>query len=191
MHRLLLLFLFTVPLLAGESFAQANAQDVPCDACRDANRFPEDVVNFAFNQIYGPDAWMTFDEADDFFVTNLLGQRVYVDADFVFDGFDLGGFDLPYLPRYLLQFTLALPRGTIYVAHRSVFQTSLPVPASLDNTTDGTSDSSTGGGGEDGDEDWDSDPDEWQEPEFDDPVGTVEIEDPDENGEFEEWCEEC
>lgn len=181
--------------------AQANAINIMCDACRDPEEYPEDYANFAFNQIYGPDAWLSFEQADDFFVTNLDNQTVYVDVDFVFDGLTIHGFEFPLWPTYVVQITLALPDGDLHKLYRSIFQTGLPVPASPDNAQDDTGDGAwgedggNGGGGEGDDEHGDPDAEDydWDDVEFDGYEGSVSIEDPDENGEFEdpEWCEEC
>ncbi|MBT8100493.1 MAG: hypothetical protein KJO82_12120, partial [Gammaproteobacteria bacterium] len=162
---------------------------------------PEDFVNFAFNQIYGPESWMNFDQADDFFVHNLDEQQVYIDVDFQMQQLSFLGFDLPFWPTNLLAITIAQPDGTVQIFIRSIYLTPLPVPASPDYPTDPTepteaSDSPWDDTDSDdvGDDDYDdADPGDWDEPESDDYDGIVEIEDPDENGEFEEteWCEEC
>lgn len=194
MRKLLLFVLLLSPLAADICLAQANAINVVCEECRDPHEHPEDYVNFAFNQIYGPDAWMSFERADDFFITNLDGQKVYVDVDFVMLGFGLEGFRLPFWPTNLLQFTLAMPNGDVYAMLRSVFQTSLPVPSS----NNGEPGDSNSGGGEsaDGgdDDDYNDDEDyDWDDVEIDGPEGSVTIEDPDEDGNFDdaEWCVEC
>jgi hypothetical protein len=200
MHKLLLACLLISSFAADLCLAQDGAIEILCEDCRDPERYPDDYVNFAFNQIYGPDAWLTWDQADDMFISNLNQQRVYVDADFVFYGFGFKGLELPLWPTNLLKFTLALPSGRLYEALRSIFLTSLPVPATDDDVTD---DSDTGGtsgsdGGEEEDEDdydssFDEDTEEWDDWDEDEYVGYVEIEDPDEDGNFEEpeWCEEC
>ena len=199
MRKLLFVFLLWSPLAADLCMAQTGAIDIICVDCRDPEQYPDDYVNFAFNQIYGPNAWLSWDQADDMFVTNLDHQRVYIDADFVFFGVGIRGFHLPLWPSNLLRFTLALPSGRIFTALRSIFQTSLPVPTTGTSIADnGDGSGTTGSGGDDGDEDeendyFDAESDEWEEPEFDDYEGFTTIEDPDEDGNFEEpgWCEEC
>jgi len=197
MYKLLFVCLLLSPIAADLSLAQTGAIEIMCEDCRDPERYPDDYVNFAFNQIYGPDAWLSWDQADDFFVTNLDDQRVYVDVDFVFFGFGLRGFRLPLWPTNTLQFILALPSGQLYTTFRSIFLTSLPVPATVDDVTDDTDMDN----GEDQEEDehdveYDDDSDdwdEWDESESDDYSGFTTIEDPDEDGNFDdpEWCEEC
>ncbi len=194
MHKLLPILLLLLPLAADICVAQTSPLNIVCADCRDANQYPDDFVNFAFNQAYGPDAWLTFEQADDFYITNLDNQTAYVDIDFVFLGFGFQGLQLPYWPVNLLQFTLALPNGNIYTVFRSIFLTGLPVPSSDDGDVSG------GNGGTEGeDEDEDEDDydnygdEEWEEPDYDEYEGETYIEDPDENGDYEEteWCEEC
>jgi len=187
MHKLLPILLL-LPLAADICVAQTSPLSIVCADCRNPNHYPDDFVNFAFNQAYGPDAWLTFEQADDFYITNLDKQTVYVDIDFVFLGFGFQGLQLPFWPTHLLKFTLALPNGTIYTVLRSKFLTPLPVPSSDDGDLSGAD-----GGTEGDDDDYDYDVDEWEETEYDAYEGTTGIEDPDEYGNFEdpEWCEEC
>ena len=197
MRKLLPILLLLLPLAADICVAQTDHLNIVCAECRDPQQYPDDFVNFAFNQAYGSDAWLTYEQADDFFITNLDNQTVYVDIDFLFLGIGIEGLRLAFWPTYILQFTLALPDGALYTAFRSIYLTPLPVPSSEDNFQDDTTSSSDAGGGDDGDEDdyYDDydDYDEWDEQEYDDYSGFVEIEDPDEYGNFDdsEWCEEC
>ena len=179
MRKLLPILLFLLPLAADICVAQTSPLNIICADCRNPNYYPDDFVNFAFNQAYGPDAWLTFEQADDFYITNLDNQTVYVDIDFVFLGFGFQGLQLPYWPTNLLQFTLALPNGNIYTVLRSIFLTRLPVPASDDGDVSG---------GDDDDDNYDE-----EEPEYDGYEGTTGIEDPDKKGNFEntDWIEEC
>lgn len=196
MRKLILFVILFSPLITEISAAQHDAVTIRCAACRDANLFPDDVANFAFNQIYGPESWMTLDQADDFYVIDSLSQRVYVDVDLVFIGFGFQGLRLPIWPLNLLEFTLALPNGEVFITRRSVFHSNLPVPVTGDtDQTDRVSGSTGSGRGDEGDDDdgGDAADYEWQEPEIE-YEGFVFIEDPDEDGNFpdwEEWCEEC
>ena len=199
MRKLMLGLLAASPLVAGVCLAQANAINIYCETCRDPNEFPNDYANFAFNQIYGPDAWLSFEQADDFFITNAAGQKVYVDVDFVMMGFNFRGFHVPFWPRYVLRITLALPNGMLLAVFRSVFQTSLPVPASPDGPDPDTTSGAAGpdGSGDEEDEGQDDhsyeDEFDWDDVEIDGYEGSTWIEDPDEYGDFDdaEWCEEC
>ena len=190
MHRLIIVLLLGLTLCAEPSFAQRGATDNYCEYCRDPHEHPNDYVNFAFNQIYGDNGWMDPDLADDFYIYNPDGFVVYVDVDFVMTSGEFLGLKLPLWPTYILQFTLALPNGSLYVTRRSVFHSEdLPVPVSGQSGQNDSTDT----GGDDGDDEDESDlDDEWDIPEIEN-TGTTGIEDPDEDGNFSEteWCEEC
>jgi hypothetical protein len=61
--------------------AQGGHLTVVCDDCRDARRNPRDYRNFAYNQIFAPDAEMSYDEGDFFLLVNPDGQSVFVDMN--------------------------------------------------------------------------------------------------------------
>ncbi len=192
MYKLIAVLVLISPLFSEFGFAQFGATENYCEQCRDPYEHPDDYVNFAYNQIYGDDGWMDFDQADDFYISNPDGFVVYVDVDFVMHGFELAGLSLPIWPTNLLQIALAMPNGNIYTTRRAVFHRTLPVPTSQDPAP-----GSPGGGEEGGDEGVDDpengdDEEEWELPEIE-RNGTVEIQDPDENGDFPDadWCEEC
>lgn len=197
MRKLLPIVVLLLPLATDISKAQDGAVTVYCEDCRHPHQHPDDYVNHAFNQVYGPDAWMDFRQADDFFIVNPYGLSVYVDIDFQFLGIGFEGLRLPFWPTNMVKITLALPNGNIYQAIRSVFQTSLPVPANrYDDPAYGMEqESGSRGDGDEGEDesDYDTDMEEFEEPEFDGYEGVTGIEDPDENGDFTdpEWCEEC
>ena len=189
-----LLLLFSV-LCAAAAHAQSGAINVVCEDCRDPLDHPDDWANFAFNQIYGEDAWMDFDQADDFWITNLDGDRVYVDVDYVMKGVNVFGNEVPLWPTNMLQITLVLPSGQVLEVLRSIFMTPLPVPAP--SGPDADPDSGGTGGGESGNDGVDE-PEPGEEEDPTDPpeieiTGITGIEDPDEDGDFPEpeWCEEC
>ena len=190
MRKFCLLLLFAAAAIAEAAYAQSGAIRVVCVDCRDPVEHPEDWANFAVNQVYGGDAWMDFDQADDFWIFNLDGDRVYVDIDFVMKGIIVFGNEWPLWPTNMLKITLALPNGDILEVLRSVFMTPLPVPATPESYPDDSSYSGGGGSGGDGVDD--------PEPGEDEPVEMPEIGipgtmDPDENGYFLEvdWFEEC
>lgn len=187
----LLLCLYFVP---GTAQAQANAGVVYCEDCRDPLRYPDDYVNFAFNQVYGNPGWMNPDQADDFFIQNPDGYRVYVDIDFMMHGIRLFGIDLPIWPDNMLQISIALPNGLIYVAVRSIFMTPLPVPSIYGSGLEEPEPAPVNESGEEGvDELEGPDPEDPIDPNDIEFVGTTSILDPDEDGEFPDadWCEEC
>ena len=110
MRKLIMLLILSTTILTGSALAQSGAISVVCEDCRNPLEHPDDWANFAFNQIYGDDAWMDFDQADDFWIVNLDGDRVYVDVDYVMTGINVLGAEIPLWPTNLLQITLALPR---------------------------------------------------------------------------------
>lgn len=177
--------------------AQSGAIHIVCEDCRDPLAHPNDWANFAFNQIYGEDAWLDFDQADDFWIHNLDGDKVYVDVDYVMEGVNVFGNDLPLWPTNLLQITLVLPNGDMLEVLRSVFVTNLPVPSPSGPKPDTDGTGSTDGGGESGDDGVDEpepgEDEELPEQPGTEVIGTTGIEDPDADGEFSEpdWCEEC
>ena len=190
MYKLLAALLLISPLLSEISLAQLGATQNYCERCRAPYEHPNDYVNYAYNQIYGDDSWMDFDQADDFYISNPDGFVVYVDVDFVMHGLDFLGTSLPLWPTNFLQIAVALPNGNIYTKQRSVFHRTLPVP-----TSQYSAPGDPVGGSESGNEgvdDPDDDDEEWEPPEIE-RNGRVEIEDPDENGDFSDtdWCEEC
>ncbi len=178
MRRLCLLVVTFTAILASAVHAQSGAIRVICEDCRDPLEHPEDYANFAVNQVYGDGAWMTAEQADDFWIYNLDGDRVYVDIDFLMEGIRVFGNEWPLWPTNMLRITLALPNGDVLVVLRSVFMTPLPVPSTPRPDSDGSGNS----GGESGNDGVD-------EPE----PGEKDIRDPNDNGEFPEteWCVEC
>lgn len=129
MRSFLSILLITLTITVDVSMAQDNAMTIYCGECRHPGRHPDDYANHAFNQVYGPNAWMTVEQADDFYILNSKGLKVYVDIDFIFLGIGFEGLRLPLWPENMLQITLALPNGKIVKMVRSVFLTPLPVPA--------------------------------------------------------------
>jgi hypothetical protein len=182
-------------LAPGVAFSQSGATRIMCTECRNPLAYPDDWVNFAFNQVYGENAWLDFDQADDFFVVNLEGDRVYVDVDFVMAGINVFGYELPLWPANLLKITVALPNGFPYEAYRSVFLTPLPVPSPSGPQRNRRSNHPAGGEGSGSD--GVDDPENGYDDDFEFPeiehFGITGIEDPGEDGEFAEpeWCEEC
>jgi hypothetical protein len=189
MRRLIVLLTVLAALALPVAEAQLNAVEILCEECRDPDRYPDDWANFAFNQVYGDEAWMDFDEADDFFIYNLRGDRVYVDIDYIMKGFNVFGQELPLWPQNKLSIELALPNGKILKYIRSIFMHPMPVPAP-GGPNDDSSESDDSSGGEADDDYGAAEDDGLPEPGIDN-RGIVEIVDPDEDGYFPEWCEEC
>jgi len=61
--------------------AQGGHLTVVCNECRDTRNNPRDYRNFAYNQVFAPDAEMSYDEGDFFLVVNPDGQSVFVDMN--------------------------------------------------------------------------------------------------------------
>lgn len=61
--------------------AQGTHLTVVCDDCRDTRRNPRDYRNFAYNQVFAPDAGMSYSEGDFFRIVNPDGQSVLVDLN--------------------------------------------------------------------------------------------------------------
>lgn len=195
MRKLIILLLLSAFVLSGSAFAQSGAIRIICEDCRDPHKYPDDWANFALNQIYGDEAWMDFDQADDFWIYNLEGDRVYVDVDYVMEGINAFGKEWPLWPTNMVQITLVLPSGPIIEVLRSIFMTPLPVPAP--SGPGSGSDNSGSGSGESGNDGVDEpEPGEDEEPQDPPDIeyeGTTGIVDPEPDGEFPEveWCEEC
>ena len=194
MLKLSLLVCLSAVFLVDAAHGQSGAIRVLCEDCRNPIKHPEDYANFAVNQVYGRDAWMDFEQADDFWIYNLDGDRVYVDIDFLMKGINVFGNEWPLWPTNMLKITLALPNGDILEMLRSVFLAPLPVPSTPEPNPDDSG--SSGGGaesGEDGVDEPEPGEEEPEEPPEIEIYGTTGIEDPDINGDFPdpEWCEEC
>jgi hypothetical protein len=117
----------TVPAEAQNTFPQ-----VLCDQCRDPNDFPRDYRNFAYNQLFAPDAWMTYSQGDFFQVLNPQGQYVFIDMNMDLDVFtlDLGiPIPLPFPIAVQIQVILIYENGDqkIYMMDPRAHADGLPV----------------------------------------------------------------
>ena len=171
------------PAIEGDVFG--NDPGYPgffCEDCRDPEKFPVDYAAFAYNGYWGDDPWM-FDAR--------LGIpfRIYNDRlDWVVVWFEYSFLDsLAFLPD-TLDIRIRLESGKILTV--TVLQggpdmpigSSEPAPLPESCTCDG------GDGGES--DDSYTDPDDYEMPDIDPVIGTVEIVDPDGYGEFPTWEEE-
>jgi hypothetical protein len=108
-----------VLILACAHTVPAEAQNVfpvvTCNECRDPYEFPRDYRNFAYNQLFGPDGTMTYEQGDFFQVVNASGQSVFVDMNMDLDVFtlDLLGIPipLPYPVAIQIQIILIFENG--------------------------------------------------------------------------------
>jgi uncharacterized membrane protein YgcG len=61
--------------------AQASYPTVTCEACRNPWSHPRDFRNFAYNQVFSAQGWMTYEQGDFFRVVNRDGQSMLVDMN--------------------------------------------------------------------------------------------------------------
>jgi hypothetical protein len=176
----------------GDYFGSDNMPTYVCAECGDPADDPEDYRNFAANTArFGQ--FDDFNDIDQFIIMNLNGDHVIADIDWNFRRFGFEGFSLPVWPAWTYEITLVLPNGDMlkYTMHRQ--HGLLPVPYPDEETT---SDNSGEGYGEEEsedeeeyyDEEDDNDWDYWEDD--DGPEGIVTIEDPDEDGNFDDFWEE-
>jgi len=152
-----------------------------CLDCRDPEAFPVDFAAFAYNGFWGENPWMRETRLGiPFRIYNReLGWVVAWFEDVYLDSFT-------FLPD-TMQIHVRLPSGQILTF--TVLQGGPDMPVG-DQDSDSGSDCGCGGGssgGEGDDEPATDEGIEWEPPDYD---GSVEIVDPDEDGEFPPWEEE-
>ncbi len=155
---------------------------IVCSACRDPMEYPEDYAALIYNGFFGENRWLTDWQLG-------LPIRVYDEnLNYVLVWFEGVLFDMPSLLPNLMDMLVRLPNGVII--RLTVLQEGpdMIVGDDPNRVGGGTASHCYCGGGRD-DDDY-AEPDEIEEIEFDNPVGRVEILDPDEDGEFPEWEEE-
>lgn len=94
--------------------AQGSYPTTICESCRNPNFFPRDFRNFAYNSLFGPNGWMTYEQADFFRIVNLRGQSVLVDMNMDIDVFTLNlgvPIPLPYAIGVQVQIILIYENG--------------------------------------------------------------------------------
>ncbi len=72
--------LMLVALIIGAT-AQADLLEVKCLKCRDPQLHPKDYGNFAFNQVFGAEGWVTGSDRSRLKITNLDDRWAVVDLD--------------------------------------------------------------------------------------------------------------
>lgn len=100
--------------LATPAKAQGSFPQLVCAKCRNPYSHPRDYRNFAYNQLFGPDGWMTYDEGDLFQVFSPAGESVFVDMNMDLDVFtlDLGiPIPLPFPIAVQVQIILIFENG--------------------------------------------------------------------------------
>lgn len=103
---LLLLFLG----VAQPSSAQDGTLTILCEECRDIVNYPQDVRNFAVNQLFGSSSWLTFDQADRFNVADMHGNIVHVDLNLEYVYVEI---NLPLTPHFIDDLLEIVPSDTI------------------------------------------------------------------------------
>lgn len=153
-----------------------------CHDCRDPAEYPADYAAIIYNGFFGDNPWLLGWKLG-------LPLRIYsAELGYVVIWFEAALFDAPSLLPNLLNIRIRLPNGVILTL--TVLQQGPDMlVGEQDNSAPGDT-PSTGEGGGGGGEDYEE-PEEFEEIEFDDPIGHVEIIDPDEDGEFPEWEEEA
>ena len=195
--KLMALAILSVTCTQGQAFERLDDNEIYndddylypgwfCEVCRNPAEHPEDYAAFAYNAYFGEAAWAFGAELGiPFRVYNHEAKWVVIwFDDFLWDGVSL-------LPN-TMDIRIRLETGEIVTITVLQGGPDLPVGEETSGTTDPCS--CDGGGGEsEGEEDNSEDADEaeedyhWEEPEYE---GSVEIVDPDENGDFPEWDEE-
>ena len=159
-----------------------------CDECRDPATYPTDFAAFAYNGFFGETPWLRDTELG-------IPFRVYaLDREWVVIWFDNVLFDIQTMLPNLLDILIRLETGEIVKI--TVVQNGPDMPIGDPDADSGdVTACSCGDGDSGGDEDEYDDPndyDDWNdyEPDVPEGIGVVEIEDPDENGEFFDWEQE-
>lgn len=183
---LLLLAMHFAPAFAGDInkrtddvFGNGFYPGYMCVECRNPEDFPMDYAAFAYNHFFGENPWLR---------NSRLGIpfRVYnMKLEYAIVWFEKMLFDAPSFLPNLLEIKLRLENGRVLTME--VLQTGPPLPIGPEVNI-----SRQGGGwGSGGDDDHDYS-DDGEDFDFDDEGfrGVVEIEDPDDEGNFPEWEEE-
>ena len=68
-------------LIATTASAAAEPLEVKCLECRDPHIHPRDYGNFAYNQVFGPQAWVTGNDRSRLKITNLDDRWAVVELD--------------------------------------------------------------------------------------------------------------
>ncbi|MDH4125643.1 MAG: hypothetical protein OEW64_02035 [Gammaproteobacteria bacterium] len=157
---------------------------IVCNACRDPWEYPEDYAALIYNGFFGDEPWLTGWRLG-------LPIRVYDEnLNYVLVWFEGVLFDAPSLLPNLMDILVRLPNGVIIKLTVLQEGPDMIVGEEPDRVSSGTTACYCGSGAAGNEDDDYEEPEEFEEIEFDDPVGIVDIVDPDEDGEFPEWEEE-
>lgn len=115
-----------LPLAVSNAVA-ADPLRIMCSECRDPSSHPEDYRNFAWNQTFGPNGWLSPSQADKFQIVNLSGIVVDIDMDFVLK--TVSFFYSFSIPDDQVSITVQLPNGDQFVYQIMAGTGELPVGA--------------------------------------------------------------
>lgn len=137
-----------------------KAQDHPhtpniyCAACRSLADFPQDARNFAYNQVWGPDSWMTVDDADRFQITDPSGLTVTIDMNaeysYIVPDLDFGDLDPLLVESLIIQIRVIYENGEIVDYQFTNDDMSGTLPVGNANEPGYQSDGGASGGGSGG-----------------------------------------
>ena len=151
-----------------------------CEGCRNPESYPVDFAAFTYNTYYGADAWgWELQLGIPFRVYNLAGEWVVI----WFENVLLDTYT--FLPD-TMTIVVRLRNGEILRMEVLEQGPDMPI-GTLDSATSCGCGGGDGGGADDYD---DMNEEEPSDIDNDGPTGVVDIEDPDENGEFPDWAEE-
>ena len=143
MRAFLLILALVAFGLAQTAVAQSTTINIFCADCRNLDDHPEDARNFAVNQFFGANSWLSLDLADRFRITDSFGNTVTADINasiiLRFKGFP--GIELPislpvmpFAEKLIIQVRIIYANGNIrtYRFDRRDLDPngSLPVPVS-------------------------------------------------------------
>ena len=128
---------------AQTAVAQSTTINIFCADCRDLDAHPEDARNFAVNQFFGANSWLSLDLADRFRITDSFGNTVTADVNASiilrfkgFPGIELP-ISLPVMPiaeKLIIQIRIIYANGNIATYRFDASDLdpngSLPVPVS-------------------------------------------------------------
>jgi hypothetical protein len=136
------------------STANAQLLNIVCEDCRDFVGFPEDARNFAYNQVFGDNSWLSLDQGDIFQVTNMLGQTVTADLNWNVTWIAIPWVPIPVPILGPIQVIIVFPNADRIVYTIDPATISGPLPVGDVNTPfNSDSDGGGGGGGGSGDDD--------------------------------------
>ena len=194
--RKLIILMFAAVLPYSPAFAD-DTEDVDvfdndfgpgivCDDCRDPYEYPMDYVGLAYNAFFGDEAWL--------FDSNVSWPfRIYnLDGDWVAIWFEDLLFDMPSLMPNLMEVMLRFENGQVMLY--TVLQDGPDMQVGAETESDsesGSADCDCDEGGEDSDDEYEDPEEEWEwDEEESERTGDVEIVDPDEDGEYDDFWEE-